>query len=185
MKRVLICLLFLAAGFAVQAQESEKIHEVGLYFQNVDQFGLRYKVGHDDIRYRFTTTALSFNKSDYPDSQEQNSNSHWGVQLGAGLEKHKPLADNFGFYYGPEINLLYTRDKNKTEVPANETIQNQHGIGLGAIIGFRYQLAETLSLSAEFVPNIYYQKTTGSSESDYWNFYLNTNQVGLTLAYQF
>lgn len=188
MKKLIIALLFLMAVAQVRAQETNRVHEVGLVFSSVDQFGIRYKVGHDNIRYRLTASSLNFKHTDYDDQNSMyKSATQWGVTLSGGIEKYHPLTDDFGLYCGSDLSLGYSSLKTALVSSNDDFKQNYYTIGLSGIFGARYQFSKAWSLSAELTPTLYYNRIKAGSDmnGDVWSFNFASNQATLCLSYQF
>lgn len=186
MQKSFLILVILCLGLNSWAQEANKVHELGLYTENLDDFGLRYKFGDENLLYRITSTVLDFNKITYEDSPYDSELTSFGMSFAVGLEKHKSLDERLAFYYGPELAFEFNHQKTEDDSNDLPTKQSVFGFQLGAILGVRYAFTEQLSLSAEFVPGLGYARSDDGSDIDKaWSFSFESNQLGLTLAYRF
>lgn len=55
MKKLFVILLCLSATLLSEAQENPKQKEAGIIFNNLDNFGLTYKIGNNKALWRFNT----------------------------------------------------------------------------------------------------------------------------------
>ncbi len=187
MHKTFILLGLLCLGITSFGQESIKIREIGLYTKNLSDFGIRYKTGNEKLLYRFTSTLIDFTHANYSDRPYIESSSSFGMSFSVGIEKHIPVDKRFGFFYGTDFGFGFGYQKQTPVDPdATDYKSNSIDFSLGAILGCKYNLADNVSMAAEFVPGIVYERSTiEDSTINTWNFSLNSGYVGITFGYQF
>lgn len=168
------------------SQEKNTLKEVGIYFSNLDAFGVRYKFGNEKRMFRLTALSLSigqFKNTNADGSWQKMTNS--GVGLSAGIEFPVYITDNLMFYYGGELSGSYSHSKNVTS-PYNTNISNANQAGIGFVLGLSHRISSNILLSAEIVPGLFYSdsKTEGAKTAGI-GFGLNSNSAGITLSYRF
>lgn len=187
MKRLSI-LLVLTICFLnnVVSQEKSKSKEIGIYFSNLDAFGIRYKSGNEKTMFRLTAVSLSIgSSSDDNGSGISQDRIYSGFGLNLGLEFPVKINDQFNFYYGGELQTSYYYDKTKITGSA-DTKTNTYGAGLGFIMGFSYTFKSNISLSAEIVPSFNYRYSKmGERKYSSYGFGLSNNSAGITIGYKF
>ncbi|MBB3188496.1 hypothetical protein [Microbacter margulisiae] len=182
------------APFCLQAQDVQPapIHEIGISFNNLNYFGLRYKWGNDTTLYRITGLVLNGSYAKDTPSSSGSLNSGAGFGFAIGFEKRKPINNSLSFYDGlellPSFNYSYTNNENSWK----NTIFQVNG-GLGVVLGLSYKISSTIYLDAEVEPNVMYSYiinktmgngTTTKTRTSKFAFNLN-NTANLTLSYRF
>ena len=139
MKKNLFSIVLLISVLTIQAQEKDKVKEVGLTFYNLDGFGLTYRLGNENAVWRFN--SLFFGTTD---QSGNNSNNNKSIGLGSSLgrEWRKAMTDKLDFRYGVDVFYNYrknTADNYLTPELENENIFNSGGLNL--ILGFNYEVS--------------------------------------------
>ncbi len=187
MKKLFISLSLALVALFSQAQETDKIHEIGLQFYNLDQFGIRYKVGNDKILYRITGISLGANKTDNNNPTNHNNSNHLRLGLRLGFEKPYAIDDKFGFYYGLELSGAHDQLQYKYDTTPEDNYKViNNNLGLGVIIGCSYNISDRIKLSAEIIPGFnYYHSEQDERKNDSFGFSASNGNAGLTLGYVF
>jgi len=191
MKRILVLFSLIAVfSFSAYSQESVKKNEVGLFFQNLDAFGFRYKFGGDICKLRLTGLSLSLMKMENPDNAIEKERKTVGFGLNVGLERPEKIDDHFSFFYGGEIQSYYDSMKSENRTPGFSNYSNIEekttGIGFGVVLGFTYAVNPKISVSAEIVPNfMYYRNKKEDFKSTRYCLGITNNAAGITIGYKF
>lgn len=189
------------APFCLQAQDVQpsRIHEIGISFNNLNSFGLRYKWGNDTTLYRITGLVLNGSYAKASPDSLGSVNSGVGFGFNIGFEKRKPIINNLSFYDGLELQTScnYSYSNVNTYYIWNEKLFQVDG-GLGIVLGLSYKVSSTIYLDVEVVPDIMYTyktdkinqngggATTKTTKTRTSTFSLNlSNTVNLTLSYRF
>ena len=192
MKKVLIVsiLTFLFAG-NIFSQDSSKSNEIGIFFSNTYNFGIRYKHGGENLKFR--VTALEFNwdsnKDEYYDESETKYESDGiGFGLNFGLEFPISITEQLNFYCGPEIGGKYRYSERKYDYDSNDHVSYSRYLyyGIGLIVGFAYKLNSDFIVSAEIVPSFYYSYRKSSTDKHKtYSFDFTNDYAGITVGYRF
>jgi hypothetical protein len=182
---ILFVLTFMLLN-SLYSQEKTKSKEVGLYFSNLNAFGIRYKFGNEKHMFRLTALSLNVgtNKSDNGNGNTQDIKTS-GAGMRFGIEFPVKITENFNFYYGGELGASYSHYK--SEITDNDPhTSNSYGGEAGFVLGFAYIINPSISLSAELVPgfNYSYSKLNETKVSAF-GFGISNNSAGLTLSYRF
>ena len=200
MKKVILLFTVLLATQATFAQNEEAqptstqassgggSKEVGVIFNDFDNFGLTYRFGKtSSAMWRVQTLFLNGNTS----SQDDDKSSYFGIGARFGREYRKNIADNFEFRYG--VDLAFEYSHSKQDVQGNVQKQNTYTPGVYAVLGVNYVVKERLVIGAELLPGISYSTTTynydnSNQEPDNrtgFNYGFSNNAALLSLAYRF
>ena len=171
---------------SLYSQEEAKSKEVGLYFSNLNAFGMRYKFGNEKHMFRLTALSLNIgtNKSDNGNGHTQDIKTS-GAGIRFGIEFPVKITEKFNFYYGGELGASYSHYK--SEITDNDpNTANSYGGEAGFILGFAYSINPGISLSAEIVPGFNYSYIKqNETKTSIFGFGFSNNSAGLTLAYRF
>ncbi len=200
MKKLLLISIAIAMSFFSIAQEKTKQQEVGLVFNNLDNFGLSYKIGTNKSLWRLNALFINGrNSNNIIDSSEYtNSNIGFGVKFGK--EYHKTLVENVELKFGADIAFSYyqsTSDRNDNSI--NDYDRNSkstnYSPGINLIFGLNYVYKDKLIIGAEILPYLSYttrKNTNNDYENDekikedtYLSYGLSNQSVLLSLAYRF
>ena len=187
-----------------QEQKPVKIHELGLTFANLNNFGIRYKTGNEKTLLRITALAMNLgstnNQGKGPDSA---SYKYFGYGAGfrIGFEKPINIVKNFNLFYGLDLTggFNYQRSLNEKQYYDNYSDTSWTvSCGIAFVFGGTYCLGDHFRFSAEISPYIEYQFGERKRRSGYQNVYQNldmktsdfnfgfTNSgASITVAYRF
>jgi len=161
-KSILSLLVLLIISVTLSAQDSGRVREIGVYTSNLSNFGLRYKWGNENIRFRITAADFSFVTSD--------GTTSFGIGAAVGIEKPKSITEKVSLYYGGQVSAHFY---------SSET--DSYSTGIGFIAGASCQLSDAVYLSLECVPSLSFINT-GSENV----FSLDiSNSAGITLGFRF
>lgn len=198
MKKTFLMLLTIAFAISMSAQDSTKQKEIGLAFNNLDNFGITYKFGNSKAVWRLSTMLINGQKSNWiygNQVQEQNS---IGFELAFGREYRKLIAQKLEFRYGGDIHIKYSKgstesiDKfNSINDFTSETVRSDQGVNV--VLGFNYLITDNLLIGAELLPYFGYEsiKSTSTSgavktKNNLSGFHYNfSKNVLLNLSYRF
>jgi len=202
MKKPMIILMltgcFISLGLA-QETPAPRYHEFGIIFSDLNNFGLRYKVGGEKTSFRFsllTLNLLSSNQSSDPSSGGTIKQTGYGGGVRIGFDNKVPLFGAFSLLLGAEVGLNYNYSHYTEELNGNasdEHITTTLDPGLSFIFGVNYILKDHLVLGAEINPTVSYTNmVTKYKEPQEYNdksnkiaFSLVTSGAGLYFAYRF
>lgn len=199
MKKITLIFTALTLTLGVMGQENATHKEIGLAFSNLDNFGVSFKTGTNESLWRFSTLLIngSNNKNDYETSERTTNNS--GLELKAGKEYRKNIADRFDYRYGMDLSFSYKREKSEliNELPDQYdqiTTNNRFSYGINFVLGLNYNLNENIILGAEILPAITYSSMNNKQDindvettikSHSINYGLSSKSVLLTLGFRF
>ena len=193
MKKNVLILLTIIMSYTLMAQQKQK--EVGLVFNNLNNFGLSYKTGTNKALWRFNTMFISgynINSSSDRDSiSDVNNENLFGFGISMGREFRKTISSNFEFRFGADLSFNYRYEKNKRS--NNISIITTYQPGVNLVLGFNYLLNDNFSIGAELLPNFTYSTSkTEYNNSQRWpvttsgySYGISNNSVLLCLAYKF
>ena len=201
MKKSFLILTALSMSFFLTAQGQSKQKEVGLVFNNLDNFGLTFRTGTEKALWRFTTLYLAgLNTTQSADSSEIKVRST-GFGLKFGREYRTTIIGNLEFRYGVDLSFSYNNSRDDIN---DKTIYNQDILrkgttyqpGINLVLGFNYVIHDRFVIGAEVMPYFSYQTGT-SSEKYYYNvkeikskissfsYGLSNSSVLVSLVYRF
>jgi hypothetical protein len=176
MKKRILAIALTLLGITVYGQDDQevRIKEVGLTFYNLDGFGITYRIGKQNAVWRFNTGFASGGRTYIGD----NTNSSFQIGASAGREWRKELTEKLDFRYGFDVQYNYskrTNEGNFNGFPLENIFYTSSG-GVGAVIGFNYEISSSLFIGAEILPFVnfnYNQNNTVSVINDpFGNTYL-------------
>ncbi len=186
LKQLLWCLLICCFN---QVQAQDKAHEIGVRFSGFNNFSLIYKKQKTEnrfMRHRLFSISLLFNSDPEADVFAR-------VGYAFGIEKRKKINENFSFFHGfePFTNISFTnrevaRDTSLAPLDNNNALNIT--LGLGYVLGCRYELSKALSLSIEAVPNLsstYFFDKDDLNRNFRISFGFNSIFANITLGYKF
>jgi len=174
MRKSLLILLCLAMSYILMAQETTKQKEVGIVFQNLDNFGLTYKTGTNKSLWRFNTLILSGSKSEQIADSIVNKNNNMGFGVKIGREYRKDIAEHLELRFGADLSFTYSQSKSDFD---DKTIDNHDRLnertnyqtGLNLVFGFNYALSDNIIIGAELLPGFSYSTGESTDKSYYTN----------------
>jgi len=192
-------LSFISSGVFAQENPTPKIHQVGITFSSLNQFGMNYKTGSEKTLLRLSLLSLNLGNDsqwgkteDSLDVKQQN----YGAGFRLGFEKRVPVVTHFDFIWGLEAGINYNYQKTKFQDLYNDYERTSWNIMplVNVILGVNYTIGEHLVIGAEITPGFHYSvgKTeytsynqTKETTSSSFGFGFNNNSANLSVAYRF
>jgi len=196
--KIIFAFIFMLLTFSgiMTAQESQvKIREVGVRFNNLDNFGIIYKKGSEKSLFRLTLLSLnSMSNNSKKESEKYSRNRSIGLGMNLGFENRKPVTEKLDFYSG--LDFISSFSYNSMELIQTLTENTTWNIssGVGFIIGLRYNINNDLAISAEVVPSVLFSVGEIISSVNYvasdeihsgFEIGFGNRGAGLTLSYRF
>jgi len=197
MRKILVFIVIVCIANVSFGQEKNRVKEIGLAFNNLDEFGFVYKIGHEKSMWRFNVLALNNSKSETENlnvlDKEYKSS---GFSFSAGKEYYNELTSNFQFKYGWDLFYRYSKNKEKglssnIYDDVNKIEQKYKRYGVDLVIGINYPINDHIVLGAEVTPEFNWNKTeqevngetTRETKGHGWGF--SNNNARITLSYRF
>ncbi len=187
--------LFITIPFYSIAQDiPQKVHEAGINFSSLNNFGIRYKCGTDNTLLRLTLLSINGNNTATKLDSVTNNQSSMGFGFNIGFEKRKMINEKFDFYYGLDLLSTYTYNKTVNNQFKTSSENSSFSPGLGFVLGLRYKINSAFNITAEVIPSVKYSsgKITNTNNSvnstqttSGYSFGLLNSNASLTLAYRF
>jgi len=193
--------LFTALSMISYAQETTpaKIHQVGINFSTLNQFGMHYKTGSEKTLFRISLLALNLgsdsNWGRNTDSIDQKQQSA-GAGFRLGFERSVQIVKQFHFIWGLEGGCNFNYSHLKVEAPYSDHEITSWWVTplVNLVLGVTYTVADHLVLGAEITPSVNY--SYGKSKTTYpsydtemtntgFNFGFTNNYASLSFAYRF
>jgi hypothetical protein len=190
---------FISCGIFAQQNPETKIHQVGINFSSLNQFGMHYKSGNEKTLLRMS--LLSMNLASYsdwgrPEDSLDNKQQNYGFGFRLGFEKHIPIVAKLDFIWGLEAggNFNYTKLKNEQVNYNVERTSWTITPLVDVVLGVTYTFADHLVIGAEITPGVRYSfgksKQTSSTQTvetttSSVGFGFSNNSASLSLAYRF
>ena len=203
MKKIFLTFATLTFSLFVMSQEVTKQKEVGLVFNNLNNFGLTFKTGTNNSLWRFNTLLISGGNHNETTDSSTNKWNNMGFNLKFGKEYRKVIVKNLEFRYGADLSFSYNKSKSDYDDKAvnnydrfNERTTYTPKINL--VFGLNYVFNNNLVVGAEALP--YFSYTTGTLTTKYYyennrneiksdisgvDYGLSNTSVLLSLAYRF
>lgn len=161
-------LIALCVSLSVMGQETVMQKEIGLLFNNFDNFGIGFKTGTESAMWRFNTLLLNGGEFNDEFNGIKRVQNNFGFDLRAGREYRRDIAKNLEIRYGGDVHIGYQRNKAEQEndndpdfINFRETITFVPGINF--VFGFNYVINNSIVIGAEVLPGISYR--TGKNRS--------------------
>ena len=200
MKHLSLILITLAITAGITAQEKVKQSEIGLVFNNLNNFGVGFKVGSNKFKWRFNTMLLSSSTNkltnDSTNTETESKRSGFGVSIGHQFQK--PISENFEFLFGYDFFYNSTKSKYDDGQELTYYVQKYRNPGFNIVLAFNYIFKEHLLIGAEILPYVSWSKTItereykyvsstpfSTSENKRFSYGLTNTSVRLNLAYRF
>lgn len=199
MKKTLFVFMTLFMPLFIMAQETTKLKEVGIVFNDLDNFGLTFKTGSTKSLWRFTTLLISGNSTEQTSDSLMSKNRNFGFGVEFGKEYRKNIVKNLDLRLGADLSFRYTQSKldhnDKSQYDSDRVIEKaSYQPGINLVCGFNYLINEHFVIGAELLPGFTYM--TGKNYSSYngnederdisgFNYGLSNTSASLTLAYRF
>ena len=208
MKKISLLLVLISAsiaGFSQNDSAKTKQKEIGLLFNNFNNYGATFKMGTNNMMWRFNS-LLGSNGLDETNSESQNRQSKTSnIGFRVGFELRKKIKPNFELRYGVDASYDYSSSSRVYEVTNEDITQTTssdskyHSPGVNLVLGANYIFKDNIVLGAEFLPS--YKINMGSSTTKTemtdqetterttdltgYDFGLNSSSVILSIAYRF
>jgi hypothetical protein len=197
MKKIFLLTALITLGLSLFAQEIVNQTQVGLVFNNFDNFGLSFKKGFNKFMWRYNLMSIDGNKT--YDITDTTSQTKFGISLAIGNEFKKKITDNFEFCFGYDFSYSYSQvkntDDNSTSKSYTKTSYKVPGVNL--VFGLNCIIKDHFVIGAELLP--FYSrikqtdfkgtKNDGSeveiSEKKDYSYGLSSSSVRVSLAYRF
>lgn len=160
MKKSLMILFTLALPVFLLAQETDRQNEIGLVFNNFDNFGLTYKIGKTNSLWRFNTLFLNGSKMDEKTAVYTNKRTSMGLGLKVGKEFRRSVAQNLELRFGTDLSFTYSQMK--TDEIDSHIERTTYKPGINLVFGFNYIIHDNIVVGAEFLPLFNYVTGTSS-----------------------
>lgn len=203
MKNATLLLICLTISSQTFAQEPTRQKEVGMIFQDFDNFGLTYRTGTSAAMWRFNTLFINGRDSEINGDQFDQENSFFGFNLQGGREWRKPILADFEFRYGVDISFGYDQSTRVSEITSGnmekiETESTRLSPGINFVLGVNYVLKDKLVFGLEILPGITYTsgeetsirttvdgRTETASDNNSLRYGFSNNSAQLSIAYRF
>ncbi len=199
MKKLVFILLslFLSDGVMAQEKVTSKQREIGIVFQNLDNFGLTYKIGNKKSLWRFNTLLLAGSSIETEEEDITETENSIGIGFKIGREYRKNIVNNLDLKFGFDLGFTYSKDKTEDSPITKELKIYEYGFNL--VFGFNYLLGDNFTLGVELLPHFTYRDTKSTASREFGGvvtnqtiskakgFYygISNNSVMFTLAYKF
>lgn len=202
MKKLVILLFNLSLAYSITAQETTKQKEIGLVFNNFDNFGLTFKTGNNKSLWRFN--SLFFDGSNLRKVADSltNENNNNGVEVKIGKEYRKIIDNKLELRFGADFSFAYSYEKTNYD---DKTVnnydrfyeQNLYSPGINLVFGLNYTLSKNFIIGAELLPYLSYTIGKSTNKNNYLNNYdeksdisefnygISNNSVLLSIVYRF
>ena len=205
MKKIILLMVISMAILSVTAQEKVKQKELGLVFQNFDNFGIMYKFGNQNSMWRLKSVyGNSVSQEQKSENDEANSKQFSGG-LSFGKQFTASIDEKLDFVYGADVSFGYSKSANESDYSFDEseryskTESHTYRTGLNLLLGFNYVINKKIVIGAELLPGVSYNwgKATSTIKKDGENeevverdtsaFYIGASSSSalLSVAYRF
>ena len=198
MKKLTMILVAIIMSISLMAQEKTKQKEVGLVFNNLDQFGVSYKSGTNKSLWRYSLLLMSGSNVSSTSDYEEQDNKRFGAGLKFGKEYRKEISEKLEFRYGADVSFSYSKSETESENDVRPRFYNSstsYRPGFNFVFGMNYLLNEHFAIGAEVLPYFEYNIEKRSHEingediveSNGTGIYygLNSSYALLSLSYRF
>lgn len=200
MKKIGVIILMFLVCININSQESVKQKEIGILFKNLDEFGLRFKFGANNARWRISTMFLNSGNGTQTNPNYELENKNFGVNFRFGGEVGVPVNENYEFSFGFEGLFGYAKNEYKSSKTTDpnyfrDEINDIKNIGVNIIFGFSYLVNDKIIIGAELLPNYTRTFKTQSeknidgtvtkTEYESNNFSVKNSAIELSISYRF
>lgn len=159
MIRLFALVLFsLATINLINAQSTDKQHEIGIALTNFQSIGVTYKIGKSNALWRFTTLIGNGTNSESVADTIVDKSSYSGVLLRAGREWRKAPTEKIEMRWGFDLFYNYNysyRSSNRTGTFRDNARESRnHYYGLNAVLGANYLFNDNLFIGIEILPYV-------------------------------
>lgn len=185
---LVLLLSLLIMQLPLSAQNTEKDHELGLRFSNLDSFGAIYKVGNERTLFRLSLLRGYFmdTKVNYESGDESNVKAQ-GFGLALGFEKPLPINEHFDFYWGCELGGSYSHSKYRGDWSEETDIRSKMA-NFDFVLGCKLKTSDHIRISAELLPGFYYSTVNGvpdNPDTKSFGFSFDNQSAVITISYRF
>jgi hypothetical protein len=200
MKKIVVVFIAIAMSFSIKSQEVIKQKEVGISFQNFDNFGLVFKTGNTQSLWRFGAMNTSGYSLTSKTDSAKSTRDNFGLRLVVGKEFRKKITDELAFVYGLDGSFAFNKyindndDQSVSDYDSNNKTYSYRP-ALNLVLGLNYDFNDKLSIQGEIYPGVTYiysrseienldHSTTQSDQSDFY-YQLSNSSATLTVVYCF
>ena len=185
MKKLVLIFITLAMSIMMVAQEKTKQKEVGLVFNNLDNFGLTYKTGTNKSLWRFNALFISGYDLDETADSLVNKQSNMGFGIKFGKEYRKVIVTNFEFRYGVDLSFTYNHTSREYDNPTagynNQSYERTtYEPGINLVLGFNYVINDYFVIGAELLPHFTYSTGTSKEIRSYYDMEIESDISGFS-----
>lgn len=203
MKKIVLSFAMLFAcvssGVFAQTNPVPRIHQVGINFSSLNQFGIHYKTGNEKTLLRLSLLSLNLgidNEWGRAEDSLETKHQRYGIGFRLGFEKFVRVVEHLDFIWGLEAgcDFAYNRQKNNSIVNNYERFSYGVAPEVNLLLGVTYTIADHLVLGAEITPYLQYTfgkvKTTSGdltleTTTSSVGFGFNSGSASLSVAYRF
>lgn len=162
MKKLVLSFFALAIAILIVAQEKPKTKEIAIVFNNLDNFGLSFKIGRENALWRINTMIIDGGNMEETMDSVVSKTSSIGSMFGVGREYRKTIAKNLELRYGADLSFRYQQNKLDYNDNENARVSTRtfYEPRFNLVFGFNYVIKEQLIIGAEILP--YFSYTFGS-----------------------
>lgn len=168
MKNFLILPILLFSMSITYSQDIAPQRELGIVFQNLDNFGLSFRYGSNNNYLRLNTIFLGGSSLKVEDNRpnqypEDIDIKDFGFKAAAGYEHRIPFVDKVDFRIGFDFSYAYKQSIESNPNSSEgfpETITKVHSPGINMVLGFNYNFNEIFFVGCELLPGISHSKMT-------------------------
>ena len=160
MKNLLLILMALFFSIPVLPQDKTTQKELGLQFNDLDNFGVTFKFGSSESLWRIDALILKGNERDKDLSYFDEHITNFGYSISFGKEYRQLIAQKIKLKYG--FNALFEYNLNKefldsqSDRPDRKDKKVTYKPGIGFVLGIDYQVSESFSIGVEILPSFQY-----------------------------
>ncbi len=202
--KALLCAILFSTTSLVAQDEPQKRQEIGLSFNNFNNFGAAYRIGNDLALWRVGLDfGRNISKRDILVDSVDNEDSRSFANLSLGWEKRYAVADKLYFRIGGDVfyqnsRLQQDEDQSFPTSRSRETDIRTSNYGLRLVLGAMYQISPNMHFGFEILPSYSWARSesetifrtstfrnTVNTESSNSGFNLNTSSVRLNFGFNF
>lgn len=203
-KYIFLVVNYFLISNTVLTQEAFKQQEIGITFNNLDNFGLLYRFGNPTALWQLNAMTIFglYGAEEYNTEGLGENISSFSMAVEIGREYRKKIAAPIELRLGAGLSFGFANmqlERQSRRYEELEISQKRYQPGLYFVLGGNYIINDRIILGAELLPNFSFQysrnkeiKETTSGEiietetvSKGFNYGLNTKTIRLSLAYRF
>jgi hypothetical protein len=147
MKIRLLIIAFVCLSY--QTSQSQMVNNYTIGVNSLGDYGMRIDRGNDNSKFSFSYSSLnSFNLSPGKNFVLTQPGSLNMGMFGVSYNKRKPLTSKLDLFYGSEVNLISSMQKNNNlaNSPGGNYLPN-----LNLNIGLKYKITDNIHISAAVI----------------------------------